>query len=77
MAIKGKVIGTAPVAARQLRAGDRLVRFRSELQQTMPRLHEGVVWQRGSETLSGIVTHTEWLTAEDVWMASRCASQPG
>lgn len=48
--------------------GDRLVRFRSELQQTMPRLHEGVVWQRGSETLSGIVTHTEWLTTGDEWL---------
>ena len=47
---------------------DRLVRFRSDLQQTMPRFHEGVVWLRGEEVLSGIVTHTEWLTAPDEWL---------
>lgn len=52
----------------RIEAGDRLVRFRSDLQQTMPRIHEGVIWQRGTEALSGIVLHTEWLTAGDEWI---------
>ena len=30
--------------------------------------HHGVVWQRGAETLSGIVLHTEILTAADEWL---------
>lgn len=52
----------------RMELSDRLVRFRSDLQQTLPRLHHGVVWQRGAETLSGIVLHTERLTEDDEWL---------
>lgn len=50
---------------------DRLRRFRADLQSPWPVVPQGVVWRRGSETLSGIVTHTEWLTAPDEWLGER------
>lgn len=48
--------------------GDRLVRFRSDLQQSALHICDGVLWQRGTETLSGIVLRTEWLSVGDEWM---------
>jgi len=51
--------------------GDRLVRFRSDLQQTFLRICDGVVWQRGGTTLSGIVLHTEWLLDEGEWIGEQ------
>ena len=50
---------------------DHLRRFRADLQSPWPVVPQGVVWRRGSETLSGIVTHTEWLTAPDEWLGER------
>ena len=66
----------------RLELGDTLVRFISDLQSPAPVLHHGIVWQRGAELLSGIVTRTEWITGEDEWVgeqlrfATRWRSRP-
>ena len=51
--------------------GDRLVRFRSDLQSPVPVVAHGVVWRRAGLELSGVVTLTEWLLVEEeMWLGT-------
>lgn len=51
--------------------GDRLVRFRSDLQQSFLRFCDGVVWQREGAALSGIVLRTVLLVNEGEWIGEQ------
>lgn len=55
----------------RMEPGDRLVRFRSDLQSPVPVLAHGVVWRRAGLELSGVVTLTEWLLVEEeMWLGN-------
>jgi len=51
--------------------GDRLFRFRSDLQQPFLRFCDGVVWQRDGAVLSGIVLRTVLLLDEGEWIGEQ------